>query len=335
MLSTSKFRPGCKVSLLLAYKPGFGDFIKQIIMWQVFSIAFLATGTYSSPTLRSPLLKDNDLVVPHDLLEDIKSKATWEASDSFVKGMTVSEARKMLGTFLEPSAFYELPLPVGNETDIPTSFDAREQWPECIHPIRDQGKCGSCWAFGLVGALGDRYCIAKGGFLEFAPQWLISCAYNNHGCAGGLTANAWGDVLKQGIATEDCLNYTSGNTFEMPACPSKCADGSRVQLYNITSVVRYNNPKSIQMGILTEGPIEAQFLVFQDFMSYKGGIYKHVSGGFIGGHAIRIVGWGNEDGTDYWIVANSWSTSWGEKGYFRIAWDQCGISSQGIAGIVR
>jgi len=67
-------------------------------------------------------------------------------------------------------------------------------------------------------------------------------------------------------------------------------------------------------------------------MSYTGGVYVHTTGSVLGGHAVKIVGWGNESGTNYWIVANSWGTGWGENGYFRIAWDQCGISSAGIAG---
>ena len=75
--------------------------------------------------------------------------------------------------------------------------------------------------------------------------------------------------------------------------------------------------------------MEAAFTVFSDFETYSSGIYQHVAGKSEGGHAIRIVGWGSENGTDYWTVANSWNPYWGEAGYFRIlrGSDECGIES--------
>ena len=68
-----------------------------------------------------------------------------------------------------------------------------------------------------------------------------------------------------------------------------------------------------------------RFDVYSDFMSYKGGIYKHVTGGRQGGHAVKLVGYGTESGTDYWIIANSWGPAWGESGFFRIAYGEVGI----------
>ena len=71
--------------------------------------------------------------------------------------------------------------------------------------------------------------------------------------------------------------------------------------------------------------METRFDVYADFMSYKGGIYQHVSGSRQGGHAIKIIGYGKEGNVEYWICANSWGPAWGESGYFRIAFGQCGI----------
>jgi len=116
------------------------------------------------------------------------------------------------------------------------------------------------------------------------------------------------------------------------SCPKTCSDGSTPKKFKATAVHSYRTPTDIQTAILEGGPIETAFTVYQDFMSYTGGVYVHTTGSVLGGHAVKIVGWGNESGTNYWIVANSWGTGWGENGYFRIAWDQCGISSAGIAG---
>ena len=79
--------------------------------------------------------------------------------------------------------------------------------------------------------------------------------------------------------------------------------------------------KSIQLEIIANGPVVTAFTVYKDFMSYKSGIYKRNSNDVVGGHAVKIVGWGVEGGVNYWICANSWNTTWGEQGFFRIAFN--------------
>merc|ERR1712088_311315 len=97
------------------------------------------------------------------------------------------------------------------------------------------------------------------------------------------------------------------------------------------------NPKDIMVELMTNGPVEAAFTVFADFPNYKSGVYQHVSGGALGGHAIRILGWGEENGTPYWLVANSWNYDWGDKGTFKIlrGEDHCGIESGCVGSIPR
>jgi cathepsin B len=89
----------------------------------------------------------------------------------------------------------------------------------------------------------------------------------------------------------------------------------------------------VKTDIFNNGPVETGFLVYQDFMSYKSGIYQKTSNTLMGGHAVKIVGWGNENGTDYWVVANSWGPKWGEQGHFRIKMNHCcNFEAQIIAG---
>ena len=71
--------------------------------------------------------------------------------------------------------------------------------------------------------------------------------------------------------------------------------------------------------------MEAAFTVYDDFFNYKSGIYKHTTGSYRGGHAVKMLGWGVENGVEYWLCANSWGPSWGDKGFFKIAKGQCGI----------
>jgi cathepsin B len=93
----------------------------------------------------------------------------------------------------------------------------------------------------------------------------------------------------------------------------------------------------IKQEIMKHGPIEVDFSVYADFPSYKSGVYKHVTGEFLGGHAVRMLGWGVENGTPYWLIANSWNTDWGDNGFFKIlrGKDECGIEQDGVAGGVK
>merc|ERR1711907_825628 len=88
---------------------------------------------------------------------------------------------------------------------------------------------------------------------------------------------------------------------------------------------------NIQQAIMAGGPMEVAFTVYADFENYAGGIYHHVTGGPVGGHAVKVVGWGVESGVKYWKIANSWNPYWGEEGYFRIKVGECGIDDQAVA----
>jgi len=126
-----------------------------------------------------------------------------------------------------------------------------------------------------------------------------------------------------------------------PACPRECDATAQAphnvfanDKYSFTGGINsYSNELAIQNAIMTGGPIATAFTVYSDFENYVSGVYHHVSGSAVGGHAVRFVGWGVDNGTKYWKVANSWNPYWGEKGYFRIirGTNEGGIESQGIA----
>jgi len=142
-----------------------------------------------------------------------------------------------------------------------------------------------------------------------------------------------------------CDHHTTGKYNPCPAvvptpdCSNECQDSYPTpykkdkhmasDAYNVDSDVR-----AIQTEIMTYGPVEAAFSVYEDFLAYKSGVYQHVSGSMLGGHAVKILGWGTEDGTDYWLVANSWNEDWGAMGYFKIrrGTDECGIEDEITAG---
>ena len=88
--------------------------------------------------------------------------------------------------------------------------------------------------------------------------------------------------------------------------------------------------------VYRNGPVEVAFSVYEDFAHYKSGVYKHVKGDVLGGHAVKLIGWGTtNDGEDYWLLANQWNISWGDDGYFMIrrGTNECGIEEDVVAGL--
>jgi len=126
-----------------------------------------------------------------------------------------------------------------------------------------------------------------------------------------------------------------------PRCPKQCDSTAKAPHNDFTkdaykfsgAIQSYTNEAAIQNALMTAGPVETAFTVYQDFENYVSGVYKKTSSTVLGGHAVRIVGWGVDNGVKYWKVANSWNPFWGEKGYFRIVrgTNECGIESQGMA----
>jgi cathepsin B len=137
--------------------------------------------------------------------------------------------------------------------------------------------------------------------------------------------------------TEECLPYSSGDGT-MATCPfsknfRRCQQGTFIK-YKAQQFTHYNVISDAKLSILTNGSIEAGDMVYEDFFSYAGGVYRRTSDNFIGNHAIKIVGWGvDTDGSEYWICANSWSTAFGEDEFFRIAFGECGIDQRLYSGM--
>jgi len=207
------------------------------------------------------------------------------------------------------------------------------QWSGLIHPIMDQQKCGSCWAFSAAEVLSDRVAIAtKKASPALSPEDMVSCDTGDMGCKGGRLQNAWSYLKNTGIVTATCFPYGAGSGTA-PACPTKCADSESFTKQKASSVFAINGVTNMQKEISTNGPIQVAFMVYKSFMSYKSGVYSKHFWELLpeGGHAVKIIGWGTDSGTDYWLVANSWGTTWGLEGFFKIkrGSNACGIETNG------
>jgi len=289
---------------------------------------------------------------------------TWKAGVNF-RGASLEYVKGLCGAlksgYRPPTRFHTV-----NVEDIPQEFDSRKQWPNCptIQEIRDQGSCGSCWAFGAAEAMSDRVCIGSKGNMniEISAEDLLSCCHScGMGCNGGFPESAWDFYESSGLVSgglynshqgcrpysiEACEHHINGSRPQCkkdldptPKCVKKCDPDYKIEYtkdkhFGSSTYSVHSSETQIQTELMNHGPVEAAFSVYEDFIQYKSGVYQHTTGQELGGHAVKMLGWGVENGTKYWLIANSWNTDWGDNGYFKIlrGSDECGIESMLVAG---
>jgi hypothetical protein len=295
----------------------------------------------------------------------------------------------------------------------PDSFDWRDESPDCVGYIRNQGSCGeslvllvlvifvlllpfsfyclvsypcacaflllgSCWAFGCAESLSDRFCIHSNGNVQvnLTTEELVACNLDGlEGCSGGEPVSAFTYAAVSGLATEECIPYLFGANGTGPSCRQvprdSCSSGAPsttfLRYHSILDSLRWLPDESLmQNEIFTNGPIEACFEVYQDFMNYNSGkpqtltscslvlplfslspnhntdppsatgVYTHVTGSAVGGHCIKLLGWGTyNETTPYWLAQNSWGPTWGLEGYFLIKRgdNECGIEREAFCAL--
>lgn len=167
--------------------------------------------------------------INQEIVDEIAKKTNkWTPhtpSENPLKDLSHSQLHALLGTRIQPPV--KTLMPPAMNTDIPKVFDAREQWKDfgCVHPVRSQEQCGSCWAFAASEAFSDRACIASKGGLNkiFSPESLVECDKLDQGCNGGELKNVWNFLETDGIVTDECKPYTSGEG-KVAQCNLQCQD---------------------------------------------------------------------------------------------------------------
>ncbi|KAH7682107.1 Actinidain protein [Dioscorea alata] len=199
------------------------------------------------------------------------------------------------------------------ECDAPYSLDWRKKG--VVTGVKDQGQCGSCWAFSSTGAMEGINAIATGDLISLSEQELVDCDTTNDGCDGGYMDYAFEWVIKNGgIDTERDYPYTgqdgSCNT-EKENIKAVTIDGYQDVAQNENALLCAVVKQPVSVGIDASS---------MDFQLYTGGIYDGECSSDPDDidHAVLIVGYGSEKNIEYWIVKNSWGTSWGMQGYFYI-----------------
>jgi C1A family cysteine protease len=259
--------------------------------------------------------------------------AQWKAKETWVSKLSPNDLRRMLGSNDMPTTNVDF---TNSKSTRATSVDWRNQnginW---LSPIMNQGNCGSCVAFATVATLEAQMSISSGlpwMHPTFSPEQLFACG--GGGCDSGWMPNSAASFIKsKGIVDQACAPYTMGSTGKDVSCSQAtngCSDMAS-RTYKISDVARPTDgifKRSVDnvKAALAKGPLVTTLTVYTDFLTYSGGIYKHVSGKAEGGHAVSIVGY--DDATRVWIVRNSWGPEWGENGFVRVSWDdKSGVAS--------
>jgi C1A family cysteine protease len=212
--------------------------------------------------------------------------------------------------------------------NIPASTDWRTGG--FVTSIKDQGECGSCVAFGTCAAVESMARIGKQDptlAIDLSEAQLFYCYGRQAGrlCegpnGGWWPDGALGAFQSGGVADEACYPYVAGDQN----CTNLCSDWQS-RATKISASHTIPNPPDMKSWLAGSGPLITCFSVYEDFYPYGSGIYHHVTGGFVGGHCVCIVGYDEQAGC--WICKNSWGPGWGEQGFFQIAYGQCGIDAE-------
>mmetsp|Transcript_10339 Transcript_10339/g.32825 ORF Transcript_10339/g.32825 Transcript_10339/m.32825 type:complete len:356 (+) Transcript_10339:37-1104(+) len=323
--------------------------------WQKFLVRFgKAYHSEKEANMRRAIFADNLRHIEH--LNRVSYGGVEHGVNQF-SDMTSDEFRqKVLMTSRPPVETQLLDLlmgPAANSSAAPSSFDWREKG--AVTGVKDQGSVGTCWAFSTTGAIEGAHFLASGKLLSLSEEFLTDCDDRDCSVFGGWPYLAYQYILGAGgIPSEAAYPYCSGTgncypcmankntTFCGPPpsyCnktwdPSHCPSAPRdVKLESWQSVSK--DEGVIASTLASVGPLST-LMDATNLQSYKSGIWAPQPGLFgcksdvdSLDHAVLLVGYGTDNGTDYWLVKNSWGESWGEKGFFRIKRgdSMCGINT--------
>ncbi|KAM4644295.1 cathepsin K isoform 2-T2 [Amazona ochrocephala] len=196
-----------------------------------------------------------------------------------------------------------------------------------VTPVKNQGQCGSCWAFSSVGALEGQLKRRTGKLLSLSPQNLVDCVASNDGCGGGYMTNAFEYVRQnRGIDSEDAYPYIGQDQSCMYSPTGKAA---KCRGYR---KIPEGNEKALKRAVARIGPVSVGIdASLPSFQFYSRGVYYDESCNAQNiNHAVLAVGYGTQKGTKHWIIKNSWGEEWGNKGYVLLARNMnnaCGIAN--------
>jgi C1A family cysteine protease len=272
--------------------------------------------------------------------QQIQNKgARWQAAETSISKLPAEQRLMRLGfpkeSFIVPEGAHVLSTTPTAGTAIPATLNYNID--SYVTPIRDQGNCGSCWAFGTTAALESQYLMSTNGVgwssLNLSEQILLSCSNAGNCSAGGYIDLASDFIQSTGLPLASYYPYTELNWNSGPdsSC-SNAASNWQNDTYSIKGwewvATTAPTAAALKSALNTYGPLVTTMNIYTDFYYYSGGVYSYSYGSYQGAHVIEIIGY--DDNENCFIVKNSWGTGWGESepgsvtmtGFFRIDYDQ-------------
>jgi len=290
-------------------------------------------GTYESgavETLRMEIFLENKKMIDEHNELFAAGKVSFEMGLNHFSDMLTSEYKSLNNGFVRPEnrtgqAF--VPLPAGLE--IPDSIDWRTYG--AVTPIKNQGQCGSCWAFSSTGSIEGAWFRKTQKLVSLSEQNLVDCTgpYGNYGCRGGWQENAYKYIKANG-------GIDSESSYPYYAVQYSCRYNSAYNTAQVTGYVDlpHYDENSLKQAVATQGPVAVAIDASRSsFQSYKSGVYYDAGCSQTAlDHAVLVVGYGHDAtaNQDYWLVKNSWGTWWGMQGYIKMIRNysnHCGIAS--------
>jgi C1A family cysteine protease len=291
-------------------------------------VLFLAFGVFGSTDV---------FAEPDEEVENIRhmikaKRARWHADRTSVSRLSMKEKKRRLGgdEFEELMAaslsddYVTAPIP--QVMGLNGTLDWRNvEGTAYVSPVKNQGSCGSCWAFSTVAGLESQAMISTGGLpIDLSEQALISCGSVGT-CSGGSVAIASNFLRDVGVPVESCFKYTATNNVCTNACLNWQDGAQRITGWHRASTAKIT-VDDMKNALYSYGPIIASMSVYNDFYSYRSGVYSYSTGDYLGAHAVLVVGF--DDVQQAFIVKNSWGSGWGEAGYFMISYNEVGGTSR-------
>jgi C1A family cysteine protease len=258
-----------------------------------------------------------------------RNKARWQARQTPQSNLSDEAKRRLLGVNLDEEsrarAMAVRRAVAGPVPSFAPEVDWRNRNGNHVTPVKDQGYCGSCVSFGTTATVESMASIEKGELLDLSEADLHFCSSHGPNCDGWWPHEAIGQVMIRGIPDEACFPYKSA--FDPPPPNPKSIigpnrDARAVSVQQTSTLALMEERKNYLSEV---GPCCAVFQVFDDFYSYAGGVYHHVTGGPMGLHCVQVIGYSESE--QCWICKNSWGTGWGAGGFFKIAYGEAGIDT--------
>nr|AHW80377.1 cathepsin L protease [Cerebratulus lacteus] len=295
--------------------------------WTNFKATHVKTYEVEEELVRKAIFHNNlRIIQKHNVEADLGQHTYWMGVNEY-SDWTSTEFRNYMNGYKRSNVTSGSTFMPASYIKVPASVDWRPKG--YVTPVKNQGQCGSCWAFSATGSLEGQHFKKTGNLVSLSEQNLVDCSksYGNMGCEGGLMDSAFKYIkANHGIDTEKCYPYK--HVDERCHFKKSCI-GATVTGY---VDVKQMDENALLQASATIGPISVAIDAgHQSFQMYSHGVYNEPRCSQTQlDHGVLVVGYGTESGQDYWLVKNSWGATWGQNGYIMMSRNknnQCGIAT--------